>query len=115
MKTPAGTECRFYYQDYYRGRETQECRLLAENPKSDPWYPGLCHHCPVPRILQANACPNLILEGRVEKGFLGLGKRVVVTAGCREQLVDVPEPQVGCGHCHEHQPWLMMTEDKDKA
>ena len=101
MRTPAGTECRYYYEDYYRGRERQECRLIAQNPDSDRWQPKLCQSCPVPRILQANACPNLVLEGRVKKSFLGLFRRVAVSSICSKYLIDVPQPQVGCGHCHE--------------
>ena len=102
MRTPAGTECPYYYEDYFRGREKQECRLIARNPASEPWRPGMCAGCPVPRIAMANHCPNLALEARVARGFLGLGRRVEVKAVCSLHLVDVAEPQVGCGHCHEH-------------
>jgi hypothetical protein len=109
MRTPAGTECRYYYEDYFRGREKQECRLIDPNPRSEPWRPGLCHGCPVPGILRANACPNLVLEARVGKGFLGLSRHVVVKAICKEYLTDVPQPQVGCGHCHEHRVGLPLT------
>jgi hypothetical protein len=104
MITPAGVECRYYYADYYRGRERQECRLIAQNPQSEPWEPKLCNHCPVPGILRANACPNLVLEGRVKKGFLGLLRQVAVGAVCTEYLVEVNEPHIGCGHCHEKHP-----------
>jgi hypothetical protein len=99
--TPAGVECRYYYEDYYRGRERQECRLVAQNPRSDPWRPDLCKSCPVPGILRANACPNLVLEARVTRGFLGLARRIRVSAVCSKYLVEVSEPHVGCGHCHE--------------
>jgi hypothetical protein len=101
MITPAGAECRYYYADYYRGRDRQECRLIAQNPQSLPWRPELCKGCPVPGILRANACPNLVLEGRVEKRFFGLSSQVKVAAVCSKHLVDVAEPHVGCGHCHE--------------
>ncbi len=101
MLTPAGTECRYYYADYFRGRDHQECRLLAQNPHSEAWRPELCKTCPVPGILRANACPHLVLEGRVERRFLGLSRRVEVKAVCSKYLVEVPEPHVGCGHCHE--------------
>jgi hypothetical protein len=104
MITPAGTECRYYYEDYYRGRERQECRLIGQNPQSDPWRPELCKTCPVPGILRANACPHLVLEGRVGRRFLGLSRRVEVSAVCSKYLVDVREPHVGCGHCHEERP-----------
>ena len=101
MITPAGHECRYYYADYFRGKEREECRLLAQNPASVPWRPELCKSCPVPGILQANACPNMVLEGFVKKGFLGLSRKVEVSAVCSKYLVPVPEPKVGCGHCHE--------------
>ena len=104
MITPAGVECRYYYADYYRGRERQECRLIAQNRQSEPWEPKLCRHCPVPGILRANACPNLVLEGHVKKGFLGLSRQVAVGAVCAEHLVEVNEPHIGCGHCHEQRP-----------
>lgn len=104
MITPAGVECRYYYEDYFRGRERQECRLIAQNPRSESWQPKLCNKCLVPGILRANACPNLVLEGRVEKGLLRLMRRVVVSAVCSKHLVEVKEPHVGCGHCHEERP-----------
>ena len=110
MITPAGTECRFYYADYYRGRDQQECRLIAQNPKSEPWTPDLCKSCPVPGLLRANACPNLILAGRVERRLLGLKRAVTVSAVCSKYLVDVPEPHVGCGHCHEERAGTSLLD-----
>jgi len=104
MITPAGVECRYYYSDYYRGRERQECRLLTQNSRSESWRPELCKTCPVPGILRANACPNLVLEGRVEKRLLGLRRQVVVEAVCSKYLAEVSEPHVGCGHCHKERP-----------
>jgi hypothetical protein len=104
MLTPAGVECRYYYADYYRGREHQECRLLAQNPHTAPWRPEDCRTCPVPGILRANACPHMVLEGRITKRFLRLVRTVVVSAVCTKYMVDVPEPHRGCGHCHEERP-----------
>lgn len=101
MITPAGKECRYFYADYYRGRESQECRLIAQNPRSEPWRPELCRTCPVPGILRDNACPNLVLEGTVKHGWLGLGRKVRVGAVCKKYVVEVDEPHIGCGHCHE--------------
>lgn len=101
MRTPAGKECRFYYSDYFRGRETQECRLIERNPQGGQWHAKLCGACPVPDILRQNACLNLVLEGRVEKTLLGLRERVRVYAVCTQQRVEVDKPAVGCGHCHE--------------
>jgi len=104
MITPAGVECRYYYADYYRGREQQECRLIARNRRSGRWRPELCRHCPVPGILRANACSNLVLEGCVEETLFGLRRRVAVSAVCSKHLVEVAEPHVGCGHCHDERP-----------
>jgi len=28
MKTPAGKDCKYFYGDYYRGRDLEECNLL---------------------------------------------------------------------------------------
>jgi hypothetical protein len=54
----------------------------------------------VPDILLANACPNLVLHGRVSKSFFGLLQKVEVEAACREYRVAVSQPKVGCGKCH---------------
>ncbi|HNS50419.1 MAG TPA: hypothetical protein PKO09_04475 [Anaerolineae bacterium] len=101
MITPAGRECRYYYADYFRGRETKECRLVGRSRQSGAWTPVLCRSCPVPSILAANACPNLVLEARVVRGLLGLTRKVRVLAVCSKHLVDVKRPHVGCGHCNE--------------
>ncbi len=102
MRTPYGKECKYYYTDYYRGKSTEECRLLLANPASERWKPALCQNCPVPDILIANLCPNLHLTARVGKSALGLLQKVEVRANCREYGVDVPKPNVGCGKCHLH-------------
>lgn len=101
MKTPYGKECKFYYSDYFRGRESVECRLLANNPESEKWFPALCQNCPVPDILAANQCPHLRLYGHVGKTLFGLAKKVEVEGFCDRQFLDVKDPHVGCGHCHE--------------
>lgn len=100
MRTPYGVECRYYYEDYYRGRNVQECRLIAGNPRSEPWDQGLCRRCPVPAILRANACPNMVLDGEVARRWLLL-REVRVTAHCKLTEQTVSDPMVGCGHCHE--------------
>jgi hypothetical protein len=102
MRTPAGTECPYYFEDFHRGRDRQECRLIDRTPNGGNWTPELCDKCPVPRIAMANACPNLVLEARAKSGFLGLvGRRVETGASCVHigEVVEVPE--IGCGHCHE--------------
>ena len=101
MRTPAGSECKFYYEDYFRGRETHECRLLDRNPEGGVWKPALCKTCPVPKIVRANACPNLALEAKVEKTLLGLRERVRVYAVCTSRMIEVDDPATGCGECHK--------------
>jgi len=98
MKTPAGQECDFFYGDYHRGREKEECRLLERTAQL--WKSELCFTCPVPAILQANACENMILEGFVERPFPFLKRKVRIEAFCRKTNRDVPEPHIGCGECH---------------
>jgi hypothetical protein len=100
MRTPAGKECKYYYEDHYRGRDTYECRLIDRNPQGGRWHKGLCASCPVPDILRQNACPNIALEARVEKTMLGLRERVKIYAVCTKKLTEVAQPAVGCGECH---------------
>jgi hypothetical protein len=100
MLTPAGTECPFYYADFHRGRQRQECRLVARTPGGGRWAPDLCARCRVPAIHVANACPNLVLEARVQPGVLGLGRGVRVSAVCTRSGGPVTEPEIGCGQCH---------------
>ncbi len=48
----------------------------------------------------ANACKSMVLEARVVSSFLGLRRRVEVSAMCTRTLENVPEPEMGCGQCH---------------
>jgi hypothetical protein len=100
MRTPFGQECKYYYADFYRGRNQQACRLIEANPASEPWQPEVCRDCPVPGIQRANACEHLVLSGRVVKGFLGFGRKMAVEASCLKTKRAVPEPHIGCGECH---------------
>ncbi len=111
MRTPAGTECRYFYGDYRRGRNHEECRLLEDSVPKQQWTPDLCRTCPVPAILRANACPNMILNGTVHKGILGIGRRVEISAYCTLSQEAVTEPQIGCGKCHPI-PIAFIEEDE---
>jgi hypothetical protein len=42
----------------------------------------------------------MILEARVGSTFLGLKKKVEVSAFCTRSEADVKEPEIGCGQCH---------------
>ena len=114
MRTPAGTECPFYYEDYYRGQERQECRLIARNPRALRWEPTLCSLCPAPAILRANSCPAMALEATVVRR-LRFWKRVQIDAYCTKNLVEVSDPYVGCGHCHEERAGSAIFDTPDPA
>jgi hypothetical protein len=111
MRTPAGRDCPYYYADFHRGRQRQECRLVERTPGGGTWKPDLCARCRVPAILQANACTHLILEARVQPGILGLGRGVSVSATCTKAGGPVAEPEVGCGLCHS----LPTVREEPKA
>lgn len=104
MRTPAGVDCRYFYGDYFRGKNHEECRLIGDAPPPGDWNPSLCFTCPVPAILRANACEFMELQGQVKR-FLGVFKKqVVVSAYCTKSNQKVTEPQVGCGQCHPLPP-----------
>jgi hypothetical protein len=104
MKTPFGFDCPYFFGDYYRGRSHEECRLLAQDARSSSWTSALCRTCPVPAIIRANACPTMVLKGIVKPGFLGLGRKMQVSAYCTLSQGEVREPQIGCGQCHPLPP-----------
>lgn len=114
MRTPTGRECRFFYGNYFRGREQEECRLLADSRPLQPWTSDLCATCPVPDILQANACEHMVLHARVTRGLLGLRRRVQVTAYCLKRQAAVDEPHVGCGLCHPPLTFLEGDQPLDE-
>lgn len=99
MRTPAGTECSYFYGDYYRGRNREECHLLQA--AGQRWTPNLCKTCPVPGIQRANACEHLQLTARLHRPLAAaFQRRVQITAWCEKTQHPVYEPHVGCGECH---------------
>ena len=108
MRTPAGKECRFYYEDFHRGRSIQECRLLARSSDSLPWEPKVCQICPVPEILRANSCPHMQLRARLVRRWFR--RRMEVAAYCTDHHVEVTDPYVGCGHCHPDAARVLASE-----
>jgi len=100
MRTPAGIDCLFFYGDYYRGKQVEECRLIGKNPPPQNWTPALCTTCPVPSIKRANACEYMVLIPVIRRK-LGLFKRYVsIKAFCKKSNEQVKEPHIGCGICH---------------
>ena len=101
MKTPVGVECPYFFGDYHRGKNREECRLLAATIPSLPWQPRLCNSCPVPAIVRANSCEHMQLRPELKRPFPFFPHQVKVNAYCRKTHQDVKEPKVGCGECHK--------------
>ncbi len=87
-----------------RGRSQQECRLVKYNRNSETWRPSDCSNCPIPPILDNNHNPNLVLEGTITQGLLGIGRKMTVKAVCSKHLIDIPKPKSGCPKCSQEQP-----------
>jgi hypothetical protein len=104
MRTPAGSECKFFYGNYFRGKRQEECRLIGNAPPPHHWTPDMCGKCPVPGILRANSCQYMELSAKVKRPLLGFFRRVEVTAYCEKSQQQVAEPHVGCGQCHPLPP-----------
>jgi hypothetical protein len=101
MRTPAGTECKYFFGDYHRGKNREECRLLYSTTPPLPWQPRLCESCPVPDILRANSCEHIQLKPSLKRPFPFLSQIVQVKAYCSKTNLDVKVPQIGCGECHQ--------------
>jgi hypothetical protein len=100
MRTPAGFECSYFFGDYFRGKNHEECRLIGNVPPPNQWTRDLCKSCPVPGIQRANSCQNMNLSARVNRQFFGLRKQVEVKAFCMKRNCPVTDPYIGCGECH---------------
>ena len=99
MKTPAGKECPYFYGDYFRGRNVEECRLLKA--AGQQWRSDLCSSCPVPEISMANSCEFMKLRPKVGRPLsAAFMRRVQVQAFCEKSQKTVKEPHIGCGECH---------------
>ena len=84
--------CRYFYGDYFRGKNHEECRLLTENPNNTrAWRRKLCDSCPVPETLIAGNSRDLALEAEVRRKFLR--HQVVITfAVCTKHLLELDDP-----------------------
>ena len=43
----------------------------------------------------------MILEGEVSVTFLGLRRKVIISAYCTQAQKAVNKPEIGCGLCHQ--------------
>ena len=99
MRVPTtGKECPYFYGDYHRGRQHEECRLIVDSSPS--WEIKHCKTCPVPDIVRANSCPNMILSGEIKSRFFGIKQMVKISAYCTKIHGEVENPYVGCSECH---------------
>lgn len=97
MVTHNPVNCRYYYADFFRGRDHEECRLLKRNPESRPWRRSLCDSCPVPDILISTNCKEIALEATAVKKW-GIMERVEVYAICAKHYVELDNPRY-CPEC----------------
>ena len=95
--TQGPVNCRYFYGDYHRGRNREECRLVEANPNNQrPWRRKLCGSCPVPALLMTSNTRELVLEAEVKRKLLW--EQVEVTfAICQKHLVELSDPR----HCPE--------------
>jgi hypothetical protein len=111
MRTPAGKECPHYYEDFNRGRNVQECRLVQENPLSMAWRPGDCAKCPVPDIVRANASTQMKLTLTIHGALLGFVRRMDVEAWCLTHDIPIENPYVGCPRDIDENDALRLFRD----
>ncbi|MBI5929274.1 MAG: hypothetical protein HY862_08195 [Chloroflexi bacterium] len=107
MRTPDGRECAFYYTDYFRGREVEECRVGKSDLSAD-WKPQYCAKCPVPEILRANASPYLKMQLTIKQTLLGFGRKMDIRAWCDRHDIPIKDPYIGCPKCNEERPGLKL-------
>lgn len=111
MRTPAGKECPHYYEDFNRGRNIQECRLVQANPDSMPWRPSDCARCPVPDIVRANASPQMKLTLTIRGAWLGFVRQLKVEAWCTKHDIPIDDPYTGCPLDAEENDALRLFRD----
>ncbi len=110
MRTPAGKECPYFYGDYFRGRQQEECRLLQRSAPDQRWTADLCAACPVPDIARANSCEHQQLYASIKRNFPFLKRQVVVRAYCHKSQQEVNDPHIGCGQCHPNLEFIIGVE-----
>ncbi|MBW8011041.1 MAG: hypothetical protein FVQ83_07355 [Chloroflexi bacterium] len=112
MKNPAGKECSYFYGDYFRGRNKEECRLLDQAGLT--WNPGLCSQCPIPDIQVANSCENMQFKPTLQRPLFFLKPQLQIDVYCKKYHLDVKQPRIGCGNCHElPEAFIVIPNDPD--
>lgn len=100
--TQGPVNCRYFYGDYHRGKNREECRLVEANPNNQrPWRRKFCDNCPVPALLMTSNTRDLVLEAEVKRKLLW--EQVEVTfAICQKHLLELSDPHY-CPKCAEEQ------------
>ena len=101
MRTPAGKECSYFYGNYFRGRNQEECRLLESASPPVAWKRELCFSCPVPNIQLANTCTYMVLIPKLVRKIPFGKQEVRVRTYCRKTERSGFDPHIGCGECHK--------------
>lgn len=94
--------CRYFFGDYHRGMNREECRLLDASPNNRiAWKRSHCDSCPVPELLIASNSRDLLLEAQVTRRLLR--ERVEVTfAVCTRHMEELSDP-LHCPQCAAEQ------------
>jgi hypothetical protein len=104
MSNKPRPNCRYYYDDYFRGREVMECRL-PKSQQTRQWQRKICDTCPVPAILRETNCAHLALEGTIRKRF-PFGEHMEVFAICAKHMIQLEDGR-HCPQCADEQADLM--------
>jgi len=113
MRTPSGKDCKFFYGDYFRGRNIERCSLIAKTGNESEWSSEMCTSCPVPSILLANSCKHMILSGKITRRFIFFKPQITISAYCDKTLTHVKNPHIGCGECHKLPPIHISGDEND--
>ena len=102
---PEPVDCKYFYGDYFRGRDHEECRLLESSPGNQrPWKRKLCDTCPVPNVVRTTNSSGLALEAEVKRRMFR--ERVEITfAVCIEHMLELDDPTY-CPACAKEYPEL---------
>lgn len=96
--TTGPVNCRYFYGDYFRGKNKESCRLLEANPNNQrAWSRQLCDSCPVPEIIRTSNSTDLLIEAEVKRKFLRSAVEVTF-AVCSKHLVELTDPRY-CQEC----------------
>lgn len=96
---PNPVNCRYFYGDYFRGKNKEECRLLGTHPKNGrSWQRKHCDNCPVPEIIIASNSRDLALEAEVTRKFLWKEQVEVTFAICSRHMRELSDP-LHCPDC----------------